>query len=160
MKMNQAGKFASYASLLAGCILLAAGPSAASDLGGRLTLTFSQVINNACISEVDSGNATVTVVVSAGANGQGALVAAFYAPATFTATDTSGHVYQETGSALGAFTTQTSAGHTYTIPLRLKFKGQNGAPTFSVLIDEIVTVDQDQVPIGLNAPGVSGRCGS
>jgi hypothetical protein len=87
-----------------------------------------------------NGNGTATVVVFAGPSGQGALVSVSYAPAVFT--DTNGGTYVETGPALAGFTTQTAPGHTYTLPLPLKFKGQNGAPSFSVLTDEVVTVGQ------------------
>jgi hypothetical protein len=93
-------------------------------------------------------------------NGQGALVSVSYAPAVFT--DTNGGTYVETGSALGGFNTQTAPGHTYTVALQLKFKGQNGAPSFSVLTDRVVTVGQNQAPAnpaGLGAPGLSTKCG-
>jgi hypothetical protein len=157
MRMKQGvGRLVRYAAVLAGCLSVAASPMTAADSGGSLTITFSQVINNPCTGAVENGNATVTAVVVAGANG-GALVSAYYAPAVFS--DINGNSYQETGAALGAFTTQTSAGHTYTFPLVLKFKGQNGAQSFSILIDEIVTVNQSQAPTSLSSPGVSGKCG-
>jgi hypothetical protein len=65
----------------------------------------------------------------------------------------------ESGAATGAFTTQTVPGHTYTIPLTLAFKGQNGAASFKILTDEVVTVGPGQAPVALFAPGVSGTCG-
>jgi hypothetical protein len=99
-----------------------------------------------------------TIVVVAGGNGQGAFVSVSYAPVVFT--DTHSHnTYVESGAALGAFTAQAAPGFTYTIPLVLKFKGQNGAPSFSVFTNEIVTIDQNQAPTHLDAPGTGGKCG-
>lgn len=74
-------------------------------------------------------------------------------------TDGNSHnTYVETGAARGAFTAQAAPGFTYTIPLVLNFKGQNGAPSFRVFTDEKVTVDQNQAPTHLDAPGTAGKC--
>jgi hypothetical protein len=104
-----------------------------------------------------NGTGKATILVEAGPNGQGVLVSISYSPASFT--DTNGGAYVETGAAVAAFTAQTAPGHTYTIPLVLYFKGQNGASSFQILTDEIVTINQNQAPTLLYAPGVTGSCG-
>jgi len=122
----------------------------ASPAGGKITVNFAQTVSNACGNgDVDiTATAKATILVVAGSNGQGAIVSVSYAPMVFT--DGNSHnTYVETGSALGAFTAQAAPGFTYTVPLVLKFKGQNGAASFSVSTDEKVTVDQNQAPTHL-----------
>jgi len=156
MRMNHALGIARYPALLAFSVALAATHSVAAPLGGQLNLSFTQTVTNACNSLAVTGTGKATIVVAAGPNGQGVFVSIAYAPEVFT--DTNGGTYVETGLAVGAFTTQTAPGHTYTVPLVLRFKGQGGSSSFSILTDEIITVNQDQAPTLLFAPGVSGSC--
>lgn len=140
------------AALLAGCVAMMA--IAASASGGQITVTFSQSVTNACNNLSVGGSGKATIIVTAGSDGQGALVSVSYAPAVFT--DTNGGTYIETGAAVAAFTAQSTH---YTVPLQLNYKGQNGAQRFSVLTDEEVLVNPNQAPTFLNAPGISGKCG-
>lgn len=158
MRVNHVLRTARYAALLAGSIAMATSPLAAANFGGKITLNFEQTVTNACNNSLTvSGTGEATIVVGAGPNGQGVLVSVSYSPKVFT--DTNSGTYEETGLAVGAFTTQTAPGHTYTIPLVLNFKGQDGASSFRILTDEIVTVNQNQAPTLLYAPGVTGSCG-
>lgn len=159
MTKTQLWKSAGYALCLV-MITIVNTAALASPAGGKITVSFTQTVSNACGGDVDitaTGKATILVV--AGSNGQGAIVSVSYAPVVFI--DGNSHnTYVETGAALGAFTAQAAPDFTYTIPLVLKFKGQNGAPSFSVVTDEKVTVDQNQAPTHLDAPGTAGRCDS
>lgn len=156
MRMNHVLRIARYAALFAGFVAMSTSPMAAAGTGGKLTLSFSQGVTNACNGLAVTGTGKATIVVEADPNGQGVLVSISYSPAVFT--DTNSRSYEETGLGVGAFTTQTAPGHTYTVPLVLEFKGQDGAASFSILTDEIVTVNQNQAPTLLYAPGVSGTC--
>lgn len=156
MRINHVLRIARYAALLAGSVAMSTSPMSAAGSGGKLTLSFAQGVTNACNGLPVTGTGKATIVVEADPNGQGVLVSIFYSPAVFT--DTNSSSYEETGLAVGAFTTQTAPGHTYTVPLVLKFRGHNGASSFSILTDQIVTVNQNQAPTLLYAPGVSGSC--
>ncbi len=160
MTKTQLWKCVCYALSLV-TVTMANTAALASPAGGKITVSFTQTVSNACNSgDVDiTATGKATIFVFAGSNGQGAIVSVSYAPVVFT--DGNSHnTYVETGAALGAFTAQAAPGFTYTIPLVLKFKGQNGAPSFSVFTDEKVSVDQNQTPTHLDAPGTAGRCDS
>ena len=157
MRMNQLLRIVRYPALLAGSMAMVTTPAAAANRGGQLTLSFAQTVTNTCNGLTVSGTGKATIEVAAGPNGQGVLVSVSYSPEVFT--DANSGSYVETGLGVGAFSAQTAPGHTYTIPLVLKFKGQDGASSFSILTDEIVTINENQAPTLLYAPGVSGSCG-
>ena len=66
--------------------------------------------------------------------------------------------YEIRGTAHAAYDTLNTV-H-YILPLRLKVRGLNGAPSFETLTDATVVVDQNQHPLNVPSSGIRDTCTS
>jgi hypothetical protein len=126
--------------------------------GGVLTVDIPTGVINPCngaevVTGTASSRATVLILGAGDFSRVGVL---FLAHGDFESEDQL-QQYRLLASASAQFDTRALV--SYTIPIKLRFRGQNGAPDFAIFANVVVSVDQNQRPVAVSVLGTGGQCG-
>jgi hypothetical protein len=151
----------SFGIVMTAALMLTAGTVHATTLpsqGGVLNVDVPTGVINPCNGEeVVTGTAsTRATVLVLGAGGFSRVGVLFLAHGDFASEDQL-QQYELLASASAQFDTRALA--SYTIPIKLRFRGQNGASDFAIFANVIISIDQNQRPVAVSVPGTGGQCG-
>jgi hypothetical protein len=127
------------------------GPS----IGGRLTGTGPIFLVNPCNGENVTGTIAFAVTVGPSEDGNNTgvdIMTRYEAPSL---TGDQGGAYELRATARASFDTR---GEHYSLPMLLKVKGKLGSPTFTLIADMFVPVDDHQRPLNLPSTGYGEKC--
>ncbi len=161
MKMTRIAAGSSVGVVAVIALMLTSGTADATQaprLGGVLSVELPTGVVNPCNGEeivngTASSRATILVLGTGDFSRIGVL---FFVHGDFASEDQL-QQYKLLGSASAQFDTRALT--SYTVPIKLRFRGVNGAPDFVIFANVVIAIDQNQKPVAVAVPGTGGQCG-